>query len=49
MVYAFEETNGIITLYEVAEDGTATEIDFDIDIYERILFDVKSVFEDVSS
>jgi hypothetical protein len=42
MIYAYENINGVITLYEVEEDGTATEIEFDQDIYERILFDRKA-------
>jgi hypothetical protein len=40
MVYAYEETNGIIKLYEVDSEGVATEIPFDKDIYDGILWDI---------
>lgn len=41
MLYAYEETNGVVTLYEVdTTTGEATEIPYDHDIYLGILWDI---------
>ena len=41
MLYAYEETNGIVKLYEVnTTTGEATEIPYDEDIFQSIVFDV---------